>query len=431
MVLTGWASMLAVFAVEFLSLLYLGTLQDEAVLGAVGFGSMTQFTITSVCIGVTVGGAALVSRALGAGNMVRARTLAGASLILMAGAALAAGAIFLAAIGPFTAAIGLAQDVREHLLSYVLITTPFAAVMGLGMMLSNLLRASGRGRQSMWVLLAGTATVAVLDPIVIFILDGGMEGIAWAGGVGRVATVVLGAWLVFGKHRLVTWPALRALRADLAAIGKIALPAALTALATPAAVIFTVSTYATFGPSVMAGATVVDRVLQLAYSLYFVLPGAIGPILGQNLGSGQWDRVKQTVWLTSRWALLYGFAAATVLALAAPWVADMFQVAGPGRDLIIFFCRFGSFAWAVNSLFFVAIAVFNNLGYATYSTVIGWLRATLGTLPFVWLGAHYGGAEGVLLGQTLGFALFSVIAMSLCLRVLRDPPGDSGAGRSA
>ncbi|KAG1202660.1 hypothetical protein G6F35_012160 [Rhizopus arrhizus] len=152
--------MLAVFAVEFLSLFYLGTLKDEAVLGAVGFGSMTQFTITSVCIGVTVGGAALVSRALGSGNARRARTLAGASLILMAGSAVAAGAIFLAAIGPFTAAIGLAEDVRGHLLSYVLITTPFAVVMGVGRMLSNLLRAAGHGRQSMWVLLAGTATTA-------------------------------------------------------------------------------------------------------------------------------------------------------------------------------------------------------------------------------------------------------------------------------
>lgn len=431
MILTGWASMVAVFAVEFLSLLYLGTLQDEAVLGAVGFGSMTQFTITSICIGVTVGGAALVSRALGSGDLPRARTLAGASLILMAGAALAAGAVFLAAIGPFTAAIGLAQDVREHLLSYVLITTPFAMVMGVGMMLSNLLRAAGRGRQSMWVLLAGTATVAVLDPIVIFVLDGGMEGIAWAGGVGRVATVVLGAWFVFRKHRLVAWPARRALRADLAAIGKIALPAALTTLATPAAVIFTVSTYASFGPSVMAGATVVDRVLQLAYSLFFVLPGAIGPILGQNLGAGQWDRVKQTVRLTSRWALIYGFSAATVLALVAPWVPGWFQVTGPGRDLIIFFCRVGSFAWAVNSLFFVSIAVFNNLGYATYSTVIGWLRSTVGTLPFVWLGAHYGGPEGVMLGQTLGFALFSVIAMIYCRRVLREPPAMASARQAA
>lgn len=424
MVLTGWASMLSVFAVEFLSLLYLGTLKDEAVLGAVGFGSMTQFTITSICIGVTVGGAALVSRALGAKDPARARTLAGASLILMAGAALGAGAVFLAAIGPFTAAIDLAPDVREHLLSYVLITTPFAMVMGVGMMLSNLLRAAGRGRQSMWVLLAGTATVAVLDPIVIFVLDGGMQGIAWAGGVGRLATVALGAWLVFGKHRLVAWPARQALRADLAAIGKIALPAALTTLATPAAVIFTVSTYASFGPSVMAGATVVDRVLQLAYSLFFVLPGAIGPIIGQNLGAGQWQRVQEAVRLTTRWALIYGFTAASVLAVLAPWVPGWFQVTGPGRDLILFFCRVGSFAWAVNSLFFVSIAVFNNLGYATYSTVIGWLRSTVGTLPFVWLGAHYGGPKGVMLGQTLGFALFSVIAMVVCQRVLRAPPAN-------
>ncbi|QKH37926.1 MATE family protein [Achromobacter pestifer] len=422
MVLTGWASMLAVFAVEFLSLLYLGTLKDEAVLGAVGFGSMTQFTIISVCIGVTVGGTALVSRALGAGEAPRARALAGASLVLMAAAALVSGALFLAVIGPYTAAINLAEDVRAHLLSYVLITTPFAVVMGVGMMLSNLLRAAGHGRQSMWVLLAGTAAVAALDPLVIFVLDGGMEGVAWAGGVGRLVTVALGAWLVFGKHRLVAWPAGAALRAHLAAIGRIALPAALTTLATPAAVIFTVSTYAGFGSSVMAGATVVDRVLQLAYALFFVLPGAIGPILGQNLGAGQWDRVQQTVQLTTRWSLMYGFGVAVLLALLAPWVPDLFQVTGPGRDLIVFFCRYGSFAWALNSLYFVAIAVFNNLGYATYSTAIGWLRATVGTLPFVWLGAYYGGPEGVLAGQTAGFALFSLIAMLLCRRVMRAPP---------
>ena len=99
MILTGWASMLAVFAVEFLSLLYLGTLKDEAVMGAVGFGSLTQFTIPSICIGVTVGGAALVSRALGAGDLPRARRLAGASLILMAAAAVASGRCSMLAIG--------------------------------------------------------------------------------------------------------------------------------------------------------------------------------------------------------------------------------------------------------------------------------------------------------------------------------------------
>jgi len=422
MVLTGWTSMLAVFGVEFLTLLYLGTLRDETVLAAVGFGSMTLFTVISVAMGVTVGGVARVSRALGAGDPREARRMAAASLVLMALAMAVSAALYLAAIGPFTQAIGLAPDVRARLLSYVAITAPFATVMGLGMMLSNLLRAAGHGRQSMWVLLAGTATVAVLDPLVIFVLDGGMVGVAWAGGIGRVATLVLGGWLVFGKHRLVARPERARLGADLAAVGRIALPAGLSALATPAAVIFTASTYAGFGSSVMAGATVVDRVLQLSYSMFFVLPGAIGPILGQNLGAGQWDRVRRTVRLTAAMALMYGFGAALLLALLGPWIADLFQVSGEGRELVLFFCRYGSFAWAVNSLFFVSIAVFNNLGHATYATAIGWLRATVGTLPFVWLGAHYGGPEGALLGQTLGFALFSLLAMALCVRVLRRPP---------
>ena len=422
MVLTGWASMLAVFAVEFLTLLYLGTLRDEAVLAAVGFGSMTLFTITSICIGVTVGGAAQVSRALGAGDAMRARRLAAASLLLMAAATVLSAAVFLLAAGSFARLIGLAPDVRALLLSAVAITAPFSVAMGLGMMLSNLLRAAGRGRQSMWVLLAGTATVAVLDPLVIFVFDGGMRGVAWAGGVGRVATVALGAWLVFGRYRLVARPARASLRADLAAVGAIALPATLSALATPAAVVFTASTYAGFGPSVMAGATVVDRVLQLSYSLFFVLPGAIGPILGQNLGAGQWPRVRQTVRITLGLALAYGFGAATLLALLAPWIPDLFQVTGPGRDLVLVFCRYASFIWALNSVFFVSVAVFNNLGYATYATAIGWLRATVGTLPFVWVGAYYGGAQGVLLGQTLGFALSSLLALALCRRVLRQPP---------
>ena len=135
----------------------------------------------------------------------------------------------------------------------------------------------------MWVLLAGTATVALLDPLVIFVFQGGLQGVAWAGAVGRLATMLLGGWLVFGRHRLVRWPTRGELRPALAAIGRIAAPAALTG-----------SGHAGGGDLRRVHlcrlwlqrdgrrATVMDRVLQLAYSMFFVLPGAIGPILGQN-----------------------------------------------------------------------------------------------------------------------------------------------------
>ena len=113
---------------------------------------------------------------------------------------------------------------------------------------------------------------------------------------------------------------------------------------------------------------------------------------------------------------------AVLLALLAPFIADLFKVTGPGRDLVVFFCRYASFIWVLNSFFFVAVAVFNNLGHAGYSTAISWLRATVGTLPLVWLGARLGGPEGVVLGQSASFALFSLVALALCRRVLRRPP---------
>ena len=147
---------------------------------------------------------------------------------------------------------------RGHLLSFVFISTPFMVAGGIGMMLSNLLRAHGRGRQSMWVLLAGTATVALLDPLVIFVFQGGLQGVAWAGAVDAWPPC---CWAAGWCSDATGWCAGRPveLRPALAAIGRIAAPAALTGLATPAAVIFAASTYAGFGSSVMAGATVMDR----------------------------------------------------------------------------------------------------------------------------------------------------------------------------
>ena len=41
-----------------------------------------------------------------------------------------------------------------------------------------------------------------------------------------------------------------------------------------------------------------------------------------------------------------------------------------------------------------------------------WARATLGTIPFVTIGARYGGVQGGLMGFALGCALFGLIAVA-------------------
>jgi Na+-driven multidrug efflux pump len=89
----------------------------------------------------------------------------------------------------------------------------------------------------------------------------------------------------------------------------------------------------------------------------------------------------------------------------------------------------GSFLF--NGTLFVANAAFNNLGFALYSTLLNWGRATLGVIPFVWVGAHYFGAVGVLAGYGLGVVLFGVIGGVLCFKVLARLERESAQKKQA
>ena len=66
---------------------------------------------------------------------------------------------------------------------------------------------------------------------------------------------------------------------------------------------------------------------------------------------------------------------------------------------------------------FVANTAFNNLGFALMAMLFNWGRATLGTIPFVIIGAHWGGVPGAMVGLILGAAMFGLgsVAMAYAL----------------
>ncbi|MEN8198275.1 MAG: MATE family efflux transporter, partial [Pseudomonadota bacterium] len=53
-----------------------------------------------------------------------------------------------------------------------------------------------------------------------------------------------------------------------------------------------------------------------------------------------------------------------------------------------------------------------------YSTIFNFGRATLGTIPFVYFGSKYWGAEGVMIGQAGGGVIFGILAALTALRFI-------------
>lgn len=416
---TSGLSLLAVFLVDILTLAYVSRLGDQRLLAAVGLAKTLMFLNGALVSGVIIAAGALLSERIGKHARQRLARLV-THLLIMAGvvSALTAGAefLFLEPLGRWFAAIG---DLDLSARSFICMTLVSSVPMALAQMCAQLLKAQGHPQLALATLLTGALTLAVADPLLIFGFGMGIQGAGLSCLFAALFAMVAGLALV-SRHLGVTLRAnFKLFALHCTRTGRVAVPAMLANLAMPVGITYLMMTLAAFGTSVLAGMAVVDRILQLGYCLYFALPTALVPIIAQNLGAGRDDRVAQAVRFTARLVVLYGVALWLTLMLSGPAIADYFQLAGAGRDMLLAFTRLGAGLWILFGLDFVAQSTFLTMGTAWWVTVFGWLRGTAGTLPFVYLGAQWFGGVGALGAMWLGNAVVAVVAIVTALFLLR------------
>lgn len=418
MTAAGSVGLLALFAVDVLNLFYIARLGRPELTAAAGYAATLLFFLTSLSIGLAIAATALTSRALGAGQTPQARQMAGASLGYMA-LSMAVCALLMAPVVPWMLqALGAQGEAARAAERFMWIVLPSAPLLGLAMGLGALLRAAGDARRAMGVTLCGAVVVACLDPLFILTLGWGLDGAAVVTLLARGAMVVFGLHALVRRHHLWAWPTRQTLQQHWKPYMAIGLPAVLTQLATPVGNAMVTAVMAPFGDAAVAAWAVIVRIIPLAFVALFALSGAVGPIMGQNLGAQRHDRLRSTLDDSLKLVVVYVLAVWLLLALGRGWIAQAFGATGQAAELIEFFCLFVAGSYLFNGALFVANAAFNNLGFAFYSTALNWGRATLGVAPFIALGGQWHGALGVLAGYGLGVVGFGVAGMWLCRRVI-------------
>jgi putative MATE family efflux protein len=420
---TGAIGLVAVFAVDLINLFYISRLGEKQIAAAVGFAGVVAFFHTSICIGMTIGITACVARLIGANQMVDARRMASHSLLIMAVISVLLGLGTLLFLQPLLEGLGASGEVARLAQRYLSFTMPSLPMLGIGMAASALLRAVGDARRSMVVTLGAAAFTACLDPLFIFAFGLGLDGAAMVSIISRTVMLVVGLNGVWRVHQLLGPVRGPLFAADARALAAIAGPAVLTNLATPVGAAFVTHSVAQFGASAVAGQATIDRVTPVAFGLIYSLSGAVGPILSQNLGAKQFDRVREGM-RASLWFMLIAVAAAwLLLALLQGPLIRVFSLEGMAAQMVHAFCTWICASFFFAGALFVANAAFNNLGRPLWSTGFNWARATLGTIPFAWWGAHYGPVE-VMMGQGAGLVIFGSLAMWSALRLTRGfgPP---------
>ncbi len=428
MTATGSLGLVAIFFVDALNLFYISLLGVQELAAAIGYAGTLLFFTLSVSIGLTIATSALVSRALGRGDHEKAAKTGGAAVLFVFGVNCIIAAIMWPFLRDLVGLLGATDETAELATHFMQIVVPSVPIMAVGMCTTGILRGVGDARRAMYVTLSGGVAAAILDPLLIFGLELGLTGAAIATLLSRIVLTSVGLHGALHVHKLIRIPD----RASLASIARpffsIGTPAVMTQLATPVGNAYVMFEVAKFGDDAVAGWAIVGRLIPVAFGTIFALSGAVGPILGQNYGAKLYDRLYWVLRDSLLLTLIYVAVIWALIAFFSAEIADLFGATGDARALVIFFCVFAAGSFLFNGALFVANAVFNNLGFATYSTLFNWGRSTLGTIPFVWLGANYYGAIGVVAGWGLGAVVFGIWSVVVCFRVIRNiadrPPPD-------
>ncbi len=419
MTLLSAIGLMSLFVVDLADLYFLSLLDNSDITAAIGYAGTIGFANLSISIGIGIASVALVARQIGAGNIERAKDFATTSLlfsILVSAAYTLFTALY---VDQFLRLLGAGGPALQQAKLFIWTLTPGFVMLAAAVNCSFTLRALGDARRAMYITLSMAVLTAVADPIFIFGFGLGMQGAAVANVIAQGFGLLIGLHGMIYVHRFLRWFSWSALRRDVKSIWAIAFPAMLTQLATPFAVAYTTYAVAPFGNEAVAASAIIGRLVPVAFGMIFSLSGSVGPIIGQNFGARQFDRVSQTLMDGLKFSAVYTLVTSALLFSFRHQIADTFRASGHTKELVLFFCTWVAISWAFAGAQFVSNAACNNLGKASHSTAFNWAKATVGTIPFAMVGGAYWGAEGIMAGIALGSVIFGIAAVLWAFRIVK------------
>lgn len=406
----GVMSLLGFYLVDSIFVARLGT----APLAAQSFTFPLAFLVIGVQVGIGIAIAALISRAIGAGQQDQANRLG--ALVLTGGGLLLGGLLLLLWLlqAPAFSLIGASDAIRELIRPYWAIQVLAMWVGGVLYFGYSLFRAHGNTRFPGLMMVLTSLLNLMLDPILIFGVgdwDGfGLPGaalaslLAFAIGLGILVLALRGkGWVqrhgMLVQMRVSAWP-----------FAQIAGPAMISQLMPPLAAMLATALVARAGDQAVAAWGMASRLESFSIVLVLGMTMALPPWLGRCYGGNDWDTVRRLMRVAAAmvigWQLLLGL----LMALLAAPLAGLLVDTAPVQAYLALLIRWLPPSYGLLGVCMLVVSASNALGWPMRAMLISFLRLFLCYLPLLWLGYQLGDFGGLALGAAFGNLLAGVMA---------------------
>ena len=378
--------------------LFVGQWIGAYAIAAINIVLPVSFFIAALGMSIGIGGSSIISRALGDKNKALATKTFGNQLALTLTITLlfsGLGLFFSDQIIPVFGGKDTLFDIAKIYYVIVLYGVP---VLGFCMMSNTVIRAVGKPKNAMYAMLLPSISNLLLDYVFIKVLDLGMYGAAWATTLsyGVCAGYIL---YFFSSKKSELNLVLSDFKLDAKIVKEIGALGFVT-LSRQAMVSITVLLvnnilYQLGGASILAVYAIISRMLMFATFPILGITQGFLPIAGYNFGAKLYDRVRQVIWVSLKYATFLAtlvFLLIFYFADAVPYLfTKEFKVANATPSAL----RWVFAALPIVGIQLIGAAFFQAIGKAIPALLLTLTRQGFFFIPLLFLFSSQWGIIGV------------------------------------
>ena len=401
---------------------FVGMLKSNAATGAVGVVFSLMAIIQAIGFFFGQGSGNFISREIGHKNYQEASEMASTGFF----SALATGVLIcvlgLLFLEPLAYLLGSTDTILPYTKAYLSVILLGAPWMTSSLVLNNQLRFQGSAAYAMVGITSGAVLNIGLDPLLIFVLDLGIAGAAWATIISQFVSFCLllvgctkgGNLQIHLSHvKLKPYYYLWIFKGGLPSLARQGLASVATICLNQAA--------RTYGDAAIAAMGVVQRIMMFGGSAMIGFGQGFQPVCGFNFGAKRYDRVLEAFWFCVKVAVVFLVTLSVVSFVGAPQIMRIFRK----EDLDVieigtWALRFQCVTLPLSAWIVMSNMMTQTIGYGFRASLVAAGRQGLFLIPALFVLPVKFGIRGLQLCQPVADALTFVLGVVIVLGILRE-----------
>ena len=386
--------------------IYLGRLPGSGYLALTGIG--VTMPIVSILMGLAnlcgTGGAPLCSISRGKGNDQEAENIMGNAFALLLALGAAATVFFLALKEPVLYLFGASPDTFPYANDYLTVYLCGTVFVTISLGMNPFINAQGFGRTGMMTVVLGAAVNIILDPILIFRFDMGVQGAALATVISQGLSCIWVLLFLTGRRAILhlRLASIRLSGARTKRIVALGLSGFFMNLTNSLVQVVCNATLQAYGGDLYVSVmTILNSVREVVTMPIHGLNNGSQPVTSYNYGAGKYGRVREsirfTTGVTAAWSALFWAAAMIFPELFIRIFNDRPEVLAVGAPAFrIYFSLFVFMSLQMSSQTVVV-----SLGRSRQAIFFSLLRKAVINAPLTVLLPIWMGASGVFAAEAV------------------------------